>query len=214
MLKTIRGATTLTANTPSAIQKGVTELLTSALAANEATGLTPHAMTGVWFTMTPDITAENPARVARTQLGWDTVPMMCALEPTIEGFPPLCVRVLIVLFIGLFMRVQFGDVRFQFNTCGYSHSDASANSQSIKTTVSSMMRTVQQHTGQEIIWSAETVEDSKDLFYRISPKKLGSNITEFDTKVYDFMLGFATTNNRIQSVTVVEPKPFITKAQA
>lgn len=95
LLKTLRGATTVTANTAAAIQLGVSELLQAVLAANEPLGLTTQSITGVWFTVTPDITVENPARVARTQLGWNQVPMMCATEPAIHGFPPLCVRVMI-----------------------------------------------------------------------------------------------------------------------
>ncbi|MDH4378558.1 MAG: chorismate mutase [Vampirovibrionales bacterium] len=95
MLKTVRGATTVSANTTIAIQLGVSKLLNAVLEANKAVGLTPQAITGVWFTVTADITAENPARVARTQLSWGNVPMMCATEPAIEGFPPLCVRVMI-----------------------------------------------------------------------------------------------------------------------
>ncbi len=95
MLKTVRGATTVSANTAQAIQLGVSELLQAVLEANKALGLTPQAMTGIWFTVTPDITVENPARVARTQLGWESVPMMCATEPDIDGFPALCVRVMI-----------------------------------------------------------------------------------------------------------------------
>jgi len=95
MLKTLRGATTVPENTPAAIQHGVTELLQALVQANESLGLTPQAITGVWFTVTKDMTKENPARVARTQLGWGVVPMMCATEPDIDGFPPLCVRVMI-----------------------------------------------------------------------------------------------------------------------
>jgi chorismate mutase len=95
MLKTVRGATTVSANTAQAIQLGVSELLQALLEANKTLGLAPQVFSGVWFTVTTDITAENPARVARTQLGWDQVPMMCATEPAIEGFPPLCVRVMI-----------------------------------------------------------------------------------------------------------------------
>ena len=95
MLYTARGATTLLNNTQSAMQQGVGQLLTEIMAANQALGLSLPLITGVWFTVTTDLTTENPARVARTQLGWDTVPMMCATEPAIDGFPPLCVRVMI-----------------------------------------------------------------------------------------------------------------------
>jgi chorismate mutase len=100
MLYTVRGATTLSNNTQSAMQHGVSQLLTQLLTANEALGLSLTFITGVWFTVTTDLTTENPARVARTQLGWDTVPMMCATEPTIDGFPPLCVRVMVQWQLG------------------------------------------------------------------------------------------------------------------
>ena len=110
------------------------------------------------------------------------------------------------------MRIQFGDVRFQFNTYGYSHGDAASNNQLIKASVSSMMNTVKQHTQLELTYAAETVKGSKDLFYRISPKDPSQNLTEFDTSVSDFMQDFATNNNRIQNVTVVAPKSLVAEA--
>lgn len=92
LLKATRGATQLPEHTPNAYRMAVTELLTELCHQNN---ITPEAIVAVWFTVTHDLTCDNPARIARTHLsGWDTVPMLCATEPDIDGFPNRCVRVL------------------------------------------------------------------------------------------------------------------------
>jgi chorismate mutase len=93
LLYAVRGATTLTANTTDAMLDAVGNLLTPLMANN---GLQPHHLLTVFFTTTPDITACSAAKAARlTQEGWQHVPLLCAVEPTIEGLPTLCVRVLL-----------------------------------------------------------------------------------------------------------------------
>ncbi|MFN8614678.1 MAG: chorismate mutase [Vampirovibrionales bacterium] len=91
-IRAARGATLVAENTQKAVSEAVTELL---LALTQANQVECGAIIGVWFTLTPDLTAENPAKVARMALGWSKVPMLCAVEPLIEGFPPSCLRVLI-----------------------------------------------------------------------------------------------------------------------
>ena len=54
----------------------------------------------IWFTTTPDLTAEFPAAAAR-QLGWGDVPLMCAHEMAVPGSNPRslarCIRVLLLV---------------------------------------------------------------------------------------------------------------------
>ncbi len=93
-----RGATTVAPHTPKAYTTHLVALLTTLCQANH---ITPPAIVAVWFTVTPDLTCDNPARIARTHLpGWEHVAMLCATEPTVEDtpqatYPSHCVRVLI-----------------------------------------------------------------------------------------------------------------------
>jgi len=47
-----------------------------------------------FFTMTPDLRSEFPARAAR-DLGWDDVPMLCTTEVDVRGALPRCIRALV-----------------------------------------------------------------------------------------------------------------------
>lgn len=89
----LRGATTVSPHTPEAYQAALIELLSQLLETNH---LAPENIIAVWFTVTPDLTCDNPARIARTALpGWANVPMLCAAEPNIPGYPSHCVRVMV-----------------------------------------------------------------------------------------------------------------------
>lgn len=87
----IRGATVAAANTPEAIRSATRELL---LALVEANGLAPDDMASVIFTLTPDLTAEAPARAAR-ELGWQETALMCMSEMNATGALERCIRVLV-----------------------------------------------------------------------------------------------------------------------
>ena len=87
----IRGATVAAADTPEAIRAATRELL---LALIEANGLAPEDVASIIFTLTPDLTAEAPARAAR-ELGWHDAAMMCMAEMKAAGALERCVRVLI-----------------------------------------------------------------------------------------------------------------------
>ena len=87
----IRGATVAAADTPEAIRAATRELM---LALIEANGLVADDIVSVIFTLTPDLTAEAPARAAR-ELGWSEAALMCMAEMNAAGALERCIRVLI-----------------------------------------------------------------------------------------------------------------------
>ena len=87
----IRGATTVTANTPEAILEAATELL---LAMVEVNGVDIEDAVSAFFTTTPDLNAEFPAVAAR-KLGWSDVPLLCGHEISVPGSLPMCLRILL-----------------------------------------------------------------------------------------------------------------------
>jgi chorismate mutase len=89
----IRGATTVNADEEAQVLSATRGLLTSILDANP--GLQTGDIAFVLFTVTDDIASTYPARAAR-QIGWDFVPMACALEIPVTDGLPLCIRVLII----------------------------------------------------------------------------------------------------------------------
>jgi len=98
----VRGAILLPGNTPQSIQDSTLALMQALIDANQ---ITPQACVTVWFGLTSDITAENPARAFRNGVlrgshlnlssAWQDVALFCLQEPSIDGFPELCLRVLI-----------------------------------------------------------------------------------------------------------------------
>jgi chorismate mutase len=91
-IRGIRGATTVTTDEPDLILAATQELLKAILDANS--GLKPEAIASALFTVTNDLASAFPAQAAR-QLGWEQVPVMCAIEIPVAGSLPLCIRVLI-----------------------------------------------------------------------------------------------------------------------
>ena len=87
----IRGATVAAADTPEAIRSATRELLEALQAVN---GFDPDDLASVIFSVTPDLTAEAPARAAR-DLGWDDTALMCFAEMPVPGGLERCIRVLI-----------------------------------------------------------------------------------------------------------------------
>jgi chorismate mutase len=94
-LRAVRGATLVQANTSAAIEEAVADLLKQLAQVNT---LQEEALVSVFFTLTPDITAVSPAKIARQSMGWHQVPLFCAVEPSIEGLPCLCIRLLIQFY--------------------------------------------------------------------------------------------------------------------
>ncbi|AEF94863.1 chorismate mutase [Desulfotomaculum nigrificans CO-1-SRB] len=87
----IRGATTVERNEAQEIFDATQELLRSILEQNQ---INIEDICSVFFTVTPDLNAAFPARAARA-MGWDYVPLMCALESDVVGALPKCIRVLV-----------------------------------------------------------------------------------------------------------------------
>jgi chorismate mutase len=87
----IRGATVAEADTSEAIRAATRELLVALVDAN---GLAAADVASVIFSVTPDLTAEAPARAAR-ELGWQEAALMCLAEMNATGGLPRCIRVLI-----------------------------------------------------------------------------------------------------------------------
>lgn len=88
----IRGATTILANTQEAIYDGTRRLITEIFKANH---FQPDDVASVFLTMTPDLTADFPAKAVRSMEGWQWVPLMCATELGIDGAMERCIRVLL-----------------------------------------------------------------------------------------------------------------------
>lgn len=80
----------MTENTAEAIEEATRELLTEIVARND---LHVEDVVSVFFSVTPDLNAEFPARTAR-RMGWD-VPMLDTQEMEVPGALGCCVRVLI-----------------------------------------------------------------------------------------------------------------------
>ncbi len=91
-LRGIRGATTVERDDPDEILAATRELLNAICEANP--GLDTADLASAMFTLTPDLHAVHPARAAR-DLGWDQVPLMCAVEIAVPGSLPRCIRVLL-----------------------------------------------------------------------------------------------------------------------
>jgi chorismate mutase len=87
----IRGATTVSKNSPEEIIEAARELLGTMIEANE---VDPEEVASAIFTTTPDLNAEFPAVAAR-QLGWTFVPLLCGHEMAVPGSLPLCLRILL-----------------------------------------------------------------------------------------------------------------------
>jgi chorismate mutase len=91
-MRGIRGATTVKQDQADLVMQATRNLLESIQQLNP--GLRPMDIASVFFTTTADLTSVHPALAAR-EMGWTTVPMMCAQEIPVPGSLPLCIRVLI-----------------------------------------------------------------------------------------------------------------------
>jgi chorismate mutase len=91
-IRGVRGATVASRDEPAAILSATRELLEAILAANPL--MQPSELASALFTVTNDLTSVYPAKAAR-QLGWEQVPLMCALEIPVPESLPRCIRVLL-----------------------------------------------------------------------------------------------------------------------
>lgn len=87
----IRGATTISTNSPEEILSNTRVLLEQIINANDlATGL----ISAIFFSSTKDITAAYPAKAAR-ELGLIHAALMCLQEMQVDGSLQKCIRVCI-----------------------------------------------------------------------------------------------------------------------
>jgi chorismate mutase len=91
-MRGIRGAIAVRQDEPDEILSATRELLQAILECNP--GLRPGDLASVFFTVTEDLRSVHPAKAAR-EMGWGTVPLMCAQEIPVPGSLPLCIRVLL-----------------------------------------------------------------------------------------------------------------------
>ncbi|WP_227936192.1 chorismate mutase [Alkalihalobacillus deserti] len=94
MVRGIRGAITIEANTEKDITEASSELIQVLIDQNQ---IDPNTVAQVLFTVTEDITAAFPAKVLREFPGWSFVPVVCAQEIPVSGGLPLCIRVLLTV---------------------------------------------------------------------------------------------------------------------
>jgi chorismate mutase len=99
----IRGAVTVSENTPDEIITATQELLRQIAYENS---LEPDRIISIIFSVTSDLNAAFPAKGARV-LGWEKVPLFCATEIPVPGSLARCVRVL----IHAYMECHQDDVR-------------------------------------------------------------------------------------------------------
>jgi chorismate mutase len=88
----VRGATTVTTDRAEEIGTATRELLGAIQQANPS--LQPSEIASVLFTVTDDLHSAYPAKAAR-EMGWETVPLMCAQEIPVPGSVARCIRVLL-----------------------------------------------------------------------------------------------------------------------
>jgi chorismate mutase len=92
-MRAIRGATTASENTESAISSAVTELLQELEYRNR---IDPDRIISVIFTATKDLDAVFPAAIARRIYpNWQDVALMDVQQMHVEGSLPRCIRFLI-----------------------------------------------------------------------------------------------------------------------
>jgi chorismate mutase len=87
----IRGATTVEADTVTAILEATRELLQAIV---ESNSVAAADVASAFFTLTDDLVAAFPAQAAR-DLGWQQAALLDAREVPVPGSLPRCVRVLV-----------------------------------------------------------------------------------------------------------------------
>ncbi len=93
VVRALRGATTVEADTAEQVNARVRALVEAMLARN---GVTKEDLISIVVTATDDIHSMFPATALR-ESGLGDVPLLCARELDIEGGTPLCIRVLVHL---------------------------------------------------------------------------------------------------------------------
>ena len=104
MIRGVRGATTVTENSTTAIFQATQELLTEMLRLNgicsdpsKPTLSELEAVCSIIFTVTQDLNAAFPAEAARNGLGMKFVPLLNAVEISVPGKLERAIRVMMHL---------------------------------------------------------------------------------------------------------------------
>ena len=88
----IRGATQASENTTRGIKDAVSELLKEIIKQNK---IKNEKIINIMFTVTCDLSAIQPATVAREELNLKSIPMLCMQEMKVPKDLPRCIRVMI-----------------------------------------------------------------------------------------------------------------------
>lgn len=88
----VRGATTVEANTYTALERAVLELMEEIEAQND---IDPREIVSATFSVTADIDVVFPAKIARSRSHWEHVPLLDVQQMHVEGSLERCIRVLI-----------------------------------------------------------------------------------------------------------------------
>ena len=91
LLRGIRGAITVDADTPAAVLDATERLLHAIV---EQNGIVSEDIASALFTVTPDVVSEFPAAAAR-RMGWTMVPLLNFTEIAVPGGLKRCIRVLV-----------------------------------------------------------------------------------------------------------------------
>ena len=91
LVRGVRGATTIEANTVEAVLEATQELLSAMVEAND---IDAENVASALFTTTPDVNAEFPAVAAR-EMGWEHVALLCGHEMSVPKALKMCLRILI-----------------------------------------------------------------------------------------------------------------------
>jgi len=91
MVRGLRGATTVDADTAAQVTERSQELMREIMARNE---LVEDDIVSVLFTATADVTSIFPATAIR-EIGFGAVPLLCAAEIAVPDAMPRCIRVLL-----------------------------------------------------------------------------------------------------------------------
>jgi chorismate mutase len=90
-VRAVRGASTVSDDTPEAVTDAVVTLLSEIL---ERNAIAEDDIISILFTATEDIVSIFPATAARS-MGLGAVPLICARELSVVGSTPRCIRVML-----------------------------------------------------------------------------------------------------------------------
>ena len=94
MVRGLRGATTVDADTVAQVTQRSQELMRELMAKN---ALVEDDIVSALFTTTTDVTSIFPATAIR-EIGFGAVPLLCAAEIPVPGAMPRCIRVLLHVY--------------------------------------------------------------------------------------------------------------------